>query len=168
MTQKAPPHKFATAERRQIAIAMRREGATYDQIGSRLGISTTAAYNHVTKALESIQKAIENDADLYRALEADRLDALQAAIWPQAAGEGDLKAIDRVLRVMERRAKLLGLDAPAKVAATTADGEYAATSGVIVVPSVAGNISEWMKEVDAYKEEKEKSYTAISHNPPIQ
>lgn len=155
MTQKAPPHKFATAERRQIAVAMRREGSTYEKIGNHLGVSTTAAHKHVTRALESIQTATAKELELYRALEADRLDAIQAAIWPQAIEKGDLKAIDRILKVMERRAKLLGLDAPTKVAATTTDGEDAPASGVFIVPSVAGSLEEWMDEVDAYKREKE-------------
>jgi hypothetical protein len=36
-----------------------------------------------------------------------------------------LQAIDRLLRVMERRSKLLGLDAPAKIAQTNPDGTQA-------------------------------------------
>jgi len=42
-------------------------------------------------------------------LELERLDAMQAAIWDDAMN-GHLGAIDRVLKIMERRAKLLGLD----------------------------------------------------------
>ena len=151
MTQKAPPHKFATAERRKIAVAMRREGATYEHIANHLGVSTTAAHKHVTRALESIQAATEKEVDLYRALEGERLDAMQAAIWPQAVEEGDLKAIDRILKLMERRAKLLGLDAPTKVAATTVDREDSPNTSVIVVPAVAGSINEWLGEVEAYQ-----------------
>ena len=36
---------------------------------------------------------------------------------------GNYHAVDRVLKIMERRAKLLGLDAPAKVTQTTVDGK---------------------------------------------
>jgi len=39
------------------------------------------------------------------------LDELQDAVWETAA-DGDLHALDRVLAIMARRAKLLGLDAP--------------------------------------------------------
>ena len=35
-------------------------------------------------------------------------------VWKQAK-DGHLGAIDRVLKIQERRAKLLGLDAPSKV-----------------------------------------------------
>jgi hypothetical protein len=53
------------------------------------------------------------DVTSYRTLEAERLNALQVAIWDRAI-EGDLKALDRVLAVMARRAKLLGLDQPSR------------------------------------------------------
>lgn len=43
------------------------------------------------------------------ALELQRLDALQAALWNEAAS-GNVAAVDRVLRIMERRARLLNLD----------------------------------------------------------
>jgi hypothetical protein len=46
-----------------------------------------------------------------RGLELERLDALHAACWP-AALAGHLRSIDTVLRIMRRRAALLGLDAP--------------------------------------------------------
>jgi hypothetical protein len=48
-------------------------------------------------------------------LELMRLERLHAAVWPQAI-RGDVNAVDRVLRIMERRARLLGLDAPKRVA----------------------------------------------------
>jgi hypothetical protein len=44
-------------------------------------------------------------------MELDRLDAMFLAIAGRAA-TGDVAAIDRALRIQERRAKLLGLDAP--------------------------------------------------------
>ena len=40
-----------------------------------------------------------------------RLETLLEAIW-DAACRGELQAIDRVLRVLDRQAKLLGLDLP--------------------------------------------------------
>ena len=47
----------------------------------------------------------------YRELELARLDALQAAHWPQAVA-GSVRSADLVLRVIDRRIKLLGLDQP--------------------------------------------------------
>ena len=45
---------------------------------------------------------------------------MHEAIW-EAALDGDLRAIDRVLRIMEHRAKLLGLEAPRRTGVATMD-----------------------------------------------
>jgi hypothetical protein len=61
--------------------------------------------------------------DEHRELELDRLDALQRTFWKSAI-EGNPRAADFVLRVIDKRAKLLGLEAPLKVQAevVTYDG----------------------------------------------
>jgi hypothetical protein len=46
--------------------------------------------------------------DELRRLEIDRLDVLQAALWPQAMA-GDTAAACVVLRIIEQRTRLLGL-----------------------------------------------------------
>lgn len=62
----------------------------------------------------SVNKAHDLDSiEHHRRHEVERLDQLEAAAWPQAM-EGDLDAISSVLATMDRRAKLLGLDAPAR------------------------------------------------------
>ena len=53
-----------------------------------------------------------------RTTEAARLDRLQLAAWPKAQ-QGDLRAIDTVLRILQRRASLFGLDMPTRVDVTT-------------------------------------------------
>lgn len=50
------------------------------------------------------------------------LDAAERAIWSQVAA-GKLLAVDRLVTIQTRRAALLGLDAPTKVAPTTPDGD---------------------------------------------
>lgn len=76
----------------------------------------------ITRALKE-RKALEgaSAADL-RELEAVRLDKLTFIAYRQAAA-GDLAAMDRVLRIMERRAKLLGLDAPTRIDAKVTDAD---------------------------------------------
>ena len=102
-----------TAERKRQAVALRIAGATFEQIGERLGISKQAAHGLVVKALEATNKQTAETAEQLRAIELQRLDALQAALWADAM-RGDEQKVDRVLRVMQRRAALLGLDAPAR------------------------------------------------------
>jgi hypothetical protein len=64
---------------------------------------------------------LREPAEQARNLDLKRLDAMTLALWSQAR-QGNQGAVDRLLRIMERRAKLLGLDAPTKVAPTTPDG----------------------------------------------
>ncbi|MFW6344772.1 MAG: hypothetical protein ACOC0M_00350, partial [Halomonas sp.] len=54
--------------------------------------------------------------------ELDRLDRLLLGLWPKATA-GSVAHVDRAIKVMERRAKLTGLDAPTKIAPTDPDGE---------------------------------------------
>jgi len=89
------------------ALKLRSEGLTYREIAERLGINTSTAYRRVENALRAIPA---DGVDEMRQLEGERLDKLHAALWERAL-EGDLQAIDRLLTISNRRAKLFGLDA---------------------------------------------------------
>lgn len=67
-----------------------------------------AAYNGAMAILKNLPR--EDTGDL-RILEGERLSAMQDALWKRCM-RGDEWAIDRVLKIMDRRAKLLGLDKP--------------------------------------------------------
>jgi hypothetical protein len=95
--------------RRQQALDLRLAGATYRQIGERLGVSPPIAWKHTQAAL---QQAPHEPAQEVREIELARLDRLHMAHWPQALG-GSVEATDRVLKLMDRRVRLLGLDQPA-------------------------------------------------------
>jgi len=59
-------------------------------------------------------KQTSESAEYLKEIELQRLDHLLGALWP-AAMTGDCRAVDSCLRVCERRSRLLGLDAPAKI-----------------------------------------------------
>ena len=102
------------------ALELRKAGASYDQIGKQLRITKQSAHALVAGALKDMREKTEDDAlDVIR-LELERLDAMLLGMWDEAR-RGKLDAIDRVLRLMKRRAELLGLDAPESVQQT--DGE---------------------------------------------
>src|SRR5699024_2045667 len=65
-------------------------------------------------------------ADEMRTVELSRLDRLQRAVWGKAV-KGDLQAVDRALKIIDRRSKLLGLDAPQQVQITANDVDLDAT-----------------------------------------
>lgn len=120
------PARVSTTLRRAEAAALRCEGKSFRAIGEALGITATNARKLVIGALADVTFEA---ADLMRAQEGERLDALQAAVWADAMG-GDVRAVVAVLRIMDARAKLFGLYAPTEVRAevvggATLDGEVA-------------------------------------------
>ncbi|WP_326642900.1 hypothetical protein OG884_18760 [Streptosporangium sp. NBC_01755] len=131
-----------TATRDAEAARLRTRGLTYRQIADELGMAGPGkAHEAVRRVLaETTQEA----ADDLRMVELERLDEMyQAALkvletehyavshgrviyleegGPPLTDDGPvLAAIDRLLKVQERRAKLLGLDAPTKANVTVSD-----------------------------------------------
>jgi Homeodomain-like domain len=107
-TDEASARRDAAARLRAKAIKMRREGASLDSIGSRLGVTRSTARRLVARELSSLSS--ESGIDEMRLLHADVLMELWRALYP-AAVSGDPAAVDRFLRVEERISRLLGLDA---------------------------------------------------------
>ena len=105
------PTVVIARQREAQALELRRWGATYASIGEKLGISEVAALKAVERALIRLDIESEPAKLVIRKQEIDRLDALSRAIAPKLL-VGDLMAVDRALRIQERRAKLLALDAP--------------------------------------------------------
>jgi hypothetical protein len=60
-----------------------------------------------------LTRVIAEDVAEIRTLETERLDIAQSAIWGKVL-QGDNASITNLLRIMERRAKLLGLDVPVR------------------------------------------------------
>ena len=116
MPQK-PPHRkdVNAAERARMALDLRKSGASYDAIARQCGYANrSGAYQAIQREL---QRTMQQPADDLRTLELLRLDDLYRAMAPKAL-QGDTWSVDRCLKIMERRAALLGLDAPKPDAAT--------------------------------------------------
>lgn len=93
------------------AVELRTAGFSYPQIASMLNVCTATAFNYVSRAIERTRKEANETADQIRTVEVARLDRMLAVLTP-LADEGDLAAMDRILKIQERRAAYLGLDAP--------------------------------------------------------
>jgi hypothetical protein len=110
-------------ERHLQALELRKAGVTYEVIAGQLGYANASG---ARKAVVSALKAtLREPAAELRELELARLDAMLLPLWRRVQA-GDEKAIDRALRIMERRARLLGLDRK------TAEGEAPDTVKVVV------------------------------------
>lgn len=116
------------------AARLRARGLTYEQIAADLGFSDKGAAHHAVQ--RALTEAVKEPADELRQLELVRLDEMHRAAlavmeathfvvdkgavveWDGAPLVDDspvLAAVDRLLKVQDRRAKLLGLDSPQRV-----------------------------------------------------
>lgn len=116
------PARITAAARRREAVALRLSGLPFEAIGSALGVSRQQAHRLVTAEIGRTAAEAQEATDALRALELERLDAMQAALWDRTMA-GELEAVDRLLKIITRRCALLGLDRPAKIAPTTPDGD---------------------------------------------
>ena len=107
--------RIEAKERALKALELRKKGMRYEEIAQQLGYPNRGnAHKAVMKELELLAKECLEEAAQVRDLELQRLDALYLVAYAEVE-EGNIPAIDRCLRIMERRAKLLGLDAAEKV-----------------------------------------------------
>ena len=101
-------------DRELAVVELRREGKTWQQIAEVVNYATAmGAWKAYQRAC---QRTLQEPTDEARRIELDRLDALQRIYWEPAV-EGNLRAADFVLRVIDRRARILGIDAPQKIQA---------------------------------------------------
>jgi transposase-like protein len=111
------------AERDLRIFKMRQSGVAVAEIARRFGVSTSVVNKAVQRQLEKMNReALLAYPEVLR-MELERLDNLQSAIWPltqhrkvtlddgtEVTMEPDLKAIQSVLSIMDRRSKLLGME----------------------------------------------------------
>jgi hypothetical protein len=112
---KTSVRRLAILAKQMQALEYRKMGFTYQMIADELGYKT--AQGASAAIMTAIELTIKEPAAAVLALELERLDALMANPY-QAALNGDLMALNSVLAIMNRRARYLGLDAPAKTATT--------------------------------------------------
>lgn len=103
---KATEVRATAAEKRKQALDLRRAGWSFDDIAAEVGYANRGtAHKAVKQAIADITR--ESAQELLE-LELARLDDLQAGAYEKAR-EGDLFAVDRVLKIIDQRAKFLGL-----------------------------------------------------------
>jgi len=121
-----------TQARRVQALDLRLAGASYRQIAFALGVGVKTAWQDVNRAL---QEYLTEPVEQIRAAEIARLDRLLMAYWQKALG-GDESAAYLFLAIMDRRARLLGLDAPKRIDVTGWVRELAESEGWDVAQTV--------------------------------
>jgi hypothetical protein len=106
-------------ERDAKALDLRVRNWPYPEIVTLLGY---ASVEEVEEAVRRANKAFFTEkVEDNRQLDSHRINELIKGLWNRSRA-GDLSCIDRVIKLLDRRAKLLGLDMPTKTALTNADG----------------------------------------------
>lgn len=155
---------LAGAERDAEAARLRAQGLAYREIAEALGYAdASGAYKSVTRALNAVPAEA---VDELRAVELARLDDLTRRAWavatkthPVVAANGRvvlgpdgeplvddgpvLHALDRLLKIAERRARLLGLDAAKK---------YEVKQQVVTLDAIDAAIADLRSQLAEYPE----------------
>lgn len=110
------------------ALDMRTRGFSYRAIAKQLNISHGSAYNMVQVELGALDAFKKNKAEEVIELALRRLDrTVVSLVTALSAPDTDARAkaqlASALVKVEDRRAKLLGLDRPMKIAATNPAGD---------------------------------------------
>lgn len=137
MSEKNTARRIAVARKHARALELRQQGWTLDRIKDELGFKHRASVHRAIQA--EMRRVVTEPAEEMLKMELARLDALLATFWPAATADianetqvdedrslhqqlthlhkqwetltaQKLKAADLVLKISERRAKLIGLD----------------------------------------------------------
>lgn len=95
------------------ALDFRLKGLSYRAIAKEMGVNPGTAHRYVQESIKVIQDEYTEKAEILVTLERQKLDRLEVGLI-KLARKGDIRAATVMLKIMERRAKLLGLDEPSK------------------------------------------------------
>jgi len=118
-----PLTKEFLAERDSRIFKMRQAGVAISEIAKRFGVSSKVVGLAISRQLEKLNKESSLVYPEVLRMELERLDAMQAALWPltqhrkvtlddgtEVSVEPDMKAVQQVLAIMDRRSRLLGME----------------------------------------------------------
>jgi hypothetical protein len=131
-----PEHQDAVERRREMAFEYRVAGMKHKNIARKIrkqykenpnlnednlpkNYDANQASNDVNKEVNKHVKGRFQSARTYVAIEVRRIQKMINGLWERATKmngkEAELKAVDRIIRLQKRMARMLGLDAPEKV-----------------------------------------------------
>lgn len=161
MARPTNEQRILIAQRRTRVLAMRVEQRPYREIAAELGITETTARDDYAAAVTERRTALDAQRDTAVAIETAKLDALEQAAWevlrrehvvvqhgkvvylkrkPMLDDAPVLQAIDRLVKIAERRSRLRGYDAPTKVEVDDARRAQ--------IEAYAAELAAWVGDVD--------------------
>lgn len=117
MTGKPKVQRLAQLEaaiKRNRALGMIRQGHEYkDVVEAGIYSSTGAVANAIKEALKIARREMVEEADLYKALQVDRLNTLLSYAWPMAKN-GSTAHIEQCRKLINDISDLVGAKAPVR------------------------------------------------------
>lgn len=147
--------RLQALERRRQCMTLRVQGHSIGEIAERLELSKSTVHGHIKRSLDELAKADIDRTAAYRALQTQRYEGLLKALWPHATGQIevrkvvagkdgttettittalDVKAAREARQVITAMARLLGLEAPIKIAHTDPTGEIERSPADWIMP----------------------------------
>jgi hypothetical protein len=104
------PPSIAAAEKRRAALLARQKGHSWAEVAAVAGYASAGSAHQA--AMQALRDIPREAADEVRRIELETLNELQVALRAKLEEKPSTFLVDSILRVMERRAKMLGIDAP--------------------------------------------------------
>jgi DNA-binding CsgD family transcriptional regulator len=103
------PRMIIAKDRRARCLEMRIAGLSEREIAARLGVSKTQVVRMLATSLDALNASEMNGAQRLRRIELERCEKMMKGLMPHFR---DPRYVDSLLRIQERAANYLGLDAP--------------------------------------------------------
>ena len=123
------PQEAVVLERQVVFWEMYKEGRSIREIARVNGMSPNTVGKDIKSFISTLREAGLRHVEEYRYVQTERIQSAIEAIWPRVL-EGRTDAIGSLVRLLEREARLLGLDAPTKVDITAKIKAMALDEGV--------------------------------------
>lgn len=102
--------EFKGEAKRAEVVELRMQGKTLEAIAKQTGLAGGSSVRyHLNAWLKEQRPSMEQTEEL-RHLQAAQIDRLCDRIWPMLASDDYLAVVDRLVKLMERKARLFGLD----------------------------------------------------------
>jgi hypothetical protein len=103
------PTALARQDRIEKALDLRIGGMPVSAIAATLGVDRTTVHRYITEGTAGRGERIEDKRQAEREIQSAQIDEVIASVLPLAK-EGELGAVDRLVKLWSRQAQLLGLD----------------------------------------------------------
>jgi hypothetical protein len=110
MARTGRPPSIEAAEKRRDALLARQRGHSWAEVGRIVGYADASSAQRA--AMQALRDIPREAADELRKVELETLNELQVALRAKLEEKPSAFLVDSILRIMERRAKMLGIDAP--------------------------------------------------------